>query len=131
MTRHKMIWCTTPLRLKHHYGFCPSEKAWNALAKSSRRDLGSYPCRDKAAITTLFQRTSDKTRTCIVTVSERPPVETVGLLVHEAMHVWRDIREGIGEEFPSSEFEAYMMQNIIHELLEAYQKTRGPLFTRR
>jgi hypothetical protein len=122
-----MIWCETPLRLPHHYGFCPSKKAWDALAKSSKRDLGPYP--DNAANTTLLQHTKNKTRTCIVTVGTRPPLATVGLLVHEAMHVWRDIREGIGEEHPSSEFEAYAMQNIIEELLRAYQKTRGPLFS--
>lgn len=128
MTRHKMIWCSDLMRLPHHYGFCPSEKAWDQLAKSSKRDLGPYP--DTAAMTTMFQSTKNKTRTCIVTVSDRAPQYTVALLVHEAAHVWRDIREGIGEHHPSSEFEAYAMQNIIDELLTAYQRTRGPLFIR-
>lgn len=128
MIRHKMIWCGGFLRLPHDYGFCPSEKAWHALAKSSKRDLGSYP--NNAAMTTLFQSTKDKTRTCIVTVANRTPQETVSLLAHEAMHVWRDIREGIGEEKPSSEFEAYAIQNIVDELICAYEKTRGPLFIR-
>jgi hypothetical protein len=129
--RHKMVWCETFLRIRHHYGFCPSEKAWNALAKSSRRELGSYPANRTAAMTTLFQDTKNKTRTCIVTVAVQPPFQIVGLLSHEAMHVWRDIREGIGEESPSSEFEAYAMQNIFEELLTAYEKTRGRLFNRR
>lgn len=124
-----MIWCESFLRLPHHYGFCPSEKAWHALGKASKRDLGCYP--DNAAMTTLFQDTERKTRTCIVTVADRTPQATVGLLVHEAMHVWRDIREGIGEERPSSEFEAYALQNIVEELITAYEKTRGPLFAKR
>lgn len=116
------------LPFTHHYGFCPSEKAWNELAKKSKRDLGRYP--DNAAMTTLFQDTKTKTRTCIVTIADRTPRDTVNLLVHEAMHVWRDIREGISEMEPSSEFEAYAMQNIVDELIEAYEKTRGPLFIR-
>lgn len=128
MIRHKMIWCEGFLRLPHDYGFCPSEKAWYALAKASKRDLGAYP--NGAAMTTLFQSTERKTRTCIVTVGIRTPRETVNLLVHEAAHVWRDIREGIGEKEPSSEFEAYALQNIVDELIRAYEKTRGPLFTR-
>jgi len=117
------------MNLPHDYGFCPSAKAWNTLAKKSKRDLGPYPT--NAANTTLFQSTKHKTRTCIVTVGDRSPRATVGLLVHEAMHVWRDVREGIGEEHPSSEFEAYAMQNIVDELIRAYERTRGPLFTRR
>lgn len=124
--RHKMIWCGDLMRFPHHYGFCPSEKAWHQLAKASKRDLGPYP--DNAAMTTMFQSTKNKTRTCIVTVADRSPQDTVALLVHEAMHVWRDLCEGIGEAHPSSEFEAYAMQNIIDELMTAYQKTRGPLF---
>lgn len=127
--RHKMIWCANLLRLPHDYGFCPSEKAWHALAKASKRDLGPYP--NNAAMTTLFQSTKNKTRTCIVTVADRKPLETVSLLCHEAMHVWRDIRESIGEQHPSSEFEAYAIQNIIEELLIAYQHTRGPLLIKR
>lgn len=125
---NKMIWCETTQPFTHHFGFCPSEKAWNALAKASKRNLGRYP--DAAAMTTLFQDAVVKTRTCIVTVSERAPRETVNLLVHEAMHVWRDMREGIGEAHPSSEFEAYAMQSIVDELLRAYERSRGPLFIR-
>lgn len=125
---NKMIWCALPW-FPHHYGFCPSEKAWKALAKSSKRDLGPYPT--TAAMTTLFQSTEHKTRTCIVTVADKTAEETANLLVHEAAHVWRDIREGIGEEHPSPEFEAYALQNIARELFTAYEKTRGQLFVKR
>ena len=72
----------------------------------------------------------DGKRVAIVTVLKRSPQDTVELLVHEAMHVWRDIRESIGEDHPSSEFEAYAMQNITSALFDAYVKTRGPLFSR-
>lgn len=125
--RHKVIWCHAGW-FPYQYGFCPSEKAWRELAKASKRDLGAYP--ETAAMTTLFQNTKTKKRIAVVTVAVRSPQDTVNLLAHEAMHVWRDVRESIGEEHPSSEFEAYAMQNIIDELLTAYQKTRGPLFIR-
>ena len=42
----------------------------------------------------------------------------VGLLAHEATHVKQSAMKFIGEDSPSSEFEAYTMQNITQNLLE-------------
>ena len=42
------------------------------------------------------------------------------LLVHEAVHVWQWIKELIGEHDPSKEFEAYSIQSISQDLIEAY-----------
>lgn len=42
-----------------------------------------------------------------------------GLIVHEAVHVWQAIRDDIGEENPSAEFEAYSIQAISQRLMEA------------
>lgn len=67
---------------------------------------------------------------CVVTVTGdkgRSANQVIGLLAHEAMHVWRALREDIGEKTPSSEFEAYTLQNIIMGLISAYQETRKPL----
>lgn len=49
----------------------------------------------------------------------------IGLIVHEATHVWQRICEDCGETEPSAEAEAYAMQNITLELIEAYANTRG------
>lgn len=48
------------------------------------------------------------------------PIEIAGLLVHEAVHVWQKFREDIGEKHPSSEFEAYSIQVISQQLMQAY-----------
>lgn len=50
----------------------------------------------------------------------RDPNSIVGLLVHEAVHVWQYFKEFIGEDMPSKEFEAYAIQNISQELIQAY-----------
>lgn len=49
----------------------------------------------------------------------------VGLLVHEAVHVWQLVRKEIGESDPSPEFEAYSIQAIAQELIDAYSESRG------
>lgn len=87
-----------------------------------------YP--QSAACTSLYQRRDTKDPVVLVTVLDRPPRETVELLAHEAAHVWRDIRKSMGEKKPSSELEAYAIQNILSDLMTAYEQTRGPLFIR-
>ena len=49
-----------------------------------------------------------------------PPHHVAGVLAHEAMHIWRVMREHIGETSPSSEFEAYAIQHIVGNLHWAY-----------
>ena len=51
--------------------------------------------------------------------------ETCGLIVHEAVHVWQAICEAMGEEQPSTEFEAYSLQAITQCLLEDYGIASG------
>lgn len=47
-------------------------------------------------------------------------IEVIGILIHEAVHVWQNIRDDIGEAKPSPEFEAYSIQNIAQKLIDAY-----------
>ena len=49
------------------------------------------------------------------------------LLVHEAMHVWQDMREAMGEHKPAVEQEAYAIQNISQSLFEEYVRLTTPL----
>jgi len=45
----------------------------------------------------------------------------VGLLIHEAVHVWQNVRDLISEDRPSREFEAYSIQSIAQKLIDAYK----------
>ncbi len=63
---------------------------------------------------------------CLGDTTGRSHQQVHGLLVHEAMHIWREHRELIGEVYPSSEFEAYAMQHIAQELFEAYATQPSP-----
>lgn len=111
------------------YGFVPDERAWKrSLSKMAGR-APAYP--DSAGCTSFFKQIGVGTPVAVVTVLPRPPRETIELLAHEGMHVWRDIRQAMGEHEPSSELEAYAIQNILSNLMIAYEKTRGSLFARR
>lgn len=129
MSRNKIIWCDSGW-FPHHYGFCPNETAWKTGMRGLKMATDDYPHALKAC-TSLFKNKMTGRRVAVVTVGEHAPQVTVELLVHEAMHVWRDLREAVGEPEPSSEFEAYAMQNITGNLIDAFQKTRGPLFVKR
>ncbi len=87
-----------------------------------------YPTSDGRC--TTFENTKAGKLCVLVTISERidhkdDPIGVLGLVVHEAAHVWQAIKNDIGEDRPSHEFEAYAMQNIVMELCKAYADTRG------
>lgn len=47
-----------------------------------------------------------------------------GLLLHEAQHIWQELRKKMGEEDPSSEFEAYSVQRIAQDLFDMYDESK-------
>lgn len=60
---------------------------------------------------------------CIVCMrghDEHSSVEVAGLLVHEAVHIWQQYADRIGEHSPGTEQEAYAIQSIAQELMTAF-----------
>lgn len=122
----RVIWCDRGWQ-PHCYGFCPDEHAWKREMR--RLNITDAPYPTTSGSCTTFDKTTSNDACSIVTINEskRPKLQVVGLLVHEAMHVWRHVRESMGEREPSLEFEAYAMQAISQCLIDAYEKTRGGL----
>lgn len=111
-----------------HFGFCPSAKAWKRAMKAMDVDLDANPYPDSDGRMTSFDKGGKVC--CIVTIRDgvehkHDPVEVMGIIVHEATHVWQEVRSAMQERAPSSEFEAYSMQAITQELFAAYASTRG------
>lgn len=127
MAANEIIWINNgwqPVNI----GFCPSKKAWKKFFKEIPKQKGF----EIPKYLTSFARTTcldseSKGRICLVSLNEAisdTKDEVYGILVHEAVHVWQHVKEYIGEENPSSEFECYSIQYISQQLWEAYNKSK-------
>lgn len=59
---------------------------------------------------------------CLSGHEQRSPIEVAGMLVHEAVHVWQEYCDTIGEKAPGREQEAYAVQAISQELMAEYAR---------
>jgi len=71
---------------------------------------------------TLTNPSGDLTCVICLRAGDHNPVEVAGLLVHEAVHVWQEYAQRIGERNPGSEQMAYGIQSISQELLAEYER---------
>ncbi|SPL69152.1 hypothetical protein [Acinetobacter stercoris] len=53
-------------------------------------------------------------------------IQIHGLLLHEAVHIWQEVKLLMGENDPSVEFEAYSIQSISQDLFEMYEESESP-----
>ncbi|MDV5861384.1 hypothetical protein QM298_10740 [Pseudomonas mendocina] len=127
----EVVWLN-PGHMPVFYGLCPSKKAW----KREMKRLGASEDYPESQGNTTRMR-NKKGQMCVIvsvheslTLDEVHPLEVIGLIVHEAAHVWQFIRDEIGEYAPSVEFEAYTLQAISQELIGAFCDTRVDLFVR-
>lgn len=120
----EVIWCNRGWQ-PVEFGFCPSKGAWKREMRKMGYSPESYP--DTAACATTFTKNGKKK--VIITVRDGAEkthtlIEVVGLLVHEGVHVWQEIKQSMGEGSPSIEFEAYSVQAIAQELMAAFKASR-------
>jgi hypothetical protein len=57
---------------------------------------------------------------CMPVSKKRPLAVTAAILAHEAVHVYQRLFRRIGEDYPSKEFQAYVVENVTRNLLESY-----------
>ncbi len=125
----KVVWLDRG-GLPTHVGFCPSAKAWKREMKRLGVKNSPYPQTDGRCST--FE--SEKGKTCVIITTgprddDHSAIEIIGILAHEVTHAWQAICRDIGEHEPSHEFEAYAMQRMLQDVVQAYADTRGRKLT--
>lgn len=113
-----------------HSAFVADKEAWAKLVKKLGSKGEPFPAND-AAVTTFYE--TPVGRVMVVTVGEHIGRETNSLrlaavIAHEVQHIWQGIKENIGEKAASPECEAYMVQWLLTQVLEAFEETRFKLF---
>lgn len=130
-----MKWLDRALVRAPYFRLCLSEKDFHRELRRlgiEKKDWPEYVTSATAGATchTFDTPMPHPKVVCMVCLAEyagtRDGVEIAGLLVHEAVHIWQKVREEIGERFPSSEFEAYAVQNIAQNLMESYAEQTKP-----
>jgi len=80
---------------------------------------------DHAHATAHYLTNQRGEQVCIVALGPwgtRNGIEIAGLLVHEAVHVWQQYCDWIGEHTPGREQEAYAVQSIAQELMAEFAR---------
>lgn len=91
--------------------------------KIPREDWPDWIPEDSDAVVHLFEAQTDHKKCAIVCIgTHEDPNVTVGLLVHESVHIWQRICDALDEKNPSREFEAYAIQTISVRLIAAYSE---------
>ena len=111
------------------YGLCYSEKEFHKelrrleIARSEWPQFIGFGKNSSADATTHFLTLKNKNHAAIVCVGNsrgKSREQIYALLTHEAVHIWQYIKENLGEDDPSHEFEAYAIQAITQNLTTAY-----------
>lgn len=118
----------------HHLALCLTEKQFHQKLKELKLPEKDYPpflgSWHSHATTHFLVNEAGKSAAAIVCLGDMKEydyAEIAALIAHEAVHVWQAVRETLGEKEPSSEFEAYSVQNILQTLLYEYERLSGKL----
>lgn len=112
-----------------YYSLCTSDKSFRKELKRNGVPKSEIPhYLNEHADATVHYFTTEKGLICIVCIDDsswkRKKSEVMGLLVHEASHIFDETMKHLGEKDPSKEFKAYSLQNISQNLYDAFLKIR-------
>lgn len=129
----KVKWLERVLFQGPHLALVTNQKQMDSIMK--RVNLPSTPyCSAKGHATTHSFLNGDGNLMCVVGLdlekaAGEDPIDVAALLVHEAVHVWQQVRSGIVFVLDAertggleAEMEAYAIQNISATLMSAYKE---------
>jgi len=124
-------WLNAGGGLPCNIGYCNGEKALRAQWVKLTDDAFEEPyCDDNGARVWAFHNPKDGLyRTYLICVKYDDNLTwpmIAAMVAHEAVHVAQFLWEAIGEEKPGNETEAYFVQSIVQEVLEAIGMPERP-----
>lgn len=122
--KQEIVWCNRAMFTGPYYGLVTTPKLFKRELKRMgvKEDLDYTATPDSNA--TCYELQYKGKTAFLVTLrgwKGTDPIEVAALLVHEATHLKQHFMRMIGENDPSSEFEAYMMQSITGNLMQAFK----------
>lgn len=123
MKKTKVKWLDSRLSLAPYLALCLSKEEYAAaLSDLKATDNLNNWCNDDGASTTTLSGPGGVACIVCINVKDATPIDIAALLVHEAVHVWQNHCEDIGEKNPGREQEAYAIQAISKELMYEYAR---------
>lgn len=129
ITSEKCFWIGRSLIVSpYSISLCLSEDSFRHEMKRLKVPVSSWPkwIIEGYGGTTHTLEENEKHEMALVICIKKEKSSTrdavIGLIVHEAVHVWQKVRDNLREEFPSTEFEAYSIQQITVNLIDAYNQ---------
>lgn len=126
----KPKWLDRTLFVSSHYiTLCTTEKLFKKalkhlnIAKNERPEFLSDW--NSSATAHFFTNRKDKEASvvvCLGSTEGKTLSQVYALLVHEAVHIWQETKECLGETNPSVELEAYAIQNLSYQLMSEYNR---------
>jgi len=106
-----------------YYTLATSEKILKAELKRLKAK-GEVGISSKADASTNFLENKEGESLAIVCLFDHSKelLQIYALLVHEAVHIYQEIRKIMGENEPGHEFEAYTVQRISQNLFYEYNR---------
>ena len=123
------VWCDRTLVEGDYVGLSLSEKEFHSALKSlgiKKRDWPQWVNTDaNATCHHLIGKGGKRANiVCVRGWEGKAESQIIALLVHEAVHLKQDYMRYIGERNPSDEFEAYVVQNLLQGLYQAFIDAR-------
>ncbi len=111
------------------YSLCRTEKEFRKLLRKLGLKLQNQPeymPKGAGACTHFFNGASESDPDVVIVCFDKDAgystVESHVILTHEAVHVYQYQRDALGEATPGCEAEAYAIQTITHNLINAYER---------
>lgn len=126
----KSKWLDRSLFISSHYfTLCTNEKQFKQILKhlnipkgDRHPFLSNWHC---SATAHYFEHREDMKKSvvvCLGSTEGKSVIQIHALLVHEAVHIWQQVKETYGEHDPSPELEAYSIQCLSQRLMEEYER---------